>query len=83
MDTRIFYLEMSDEATSLYMIMDRIVDWGGKITTEAIDPYWFGTKTQLFLAIEELISRGVIAQLSDSGRDHYRIRPVEAWRMHH
>ena len=83
MDTRIFYLEMSDEATSLYMIMDRIVDWGGRITTEAIDPYWFGTERQLFQAIEELKSRGVISQLNESGRDQFRIRPVEAWRMHH
>lgn len=60
MDRAIFDLEISVEATSLYILLCALMDAGEDPTLENAFPKWNGTEESLTTAVGELIERCVI-----------------------
>ena len=60
MDRAIFDLNVSVEATSLYILLCALMDMGQPPTIQEALPKWAGTEETLMAAAEELISRCVL-----------------------
>lgn len=60
MDRAIFDLNVSVEATSLYILLCALMDGGQAPSLENAFPKWTGTEESLLTAAQELIARCVI-----------------------
>ena len=61
MDRAIFDIELSVEATSLYILLCALMDGGEPPTLENALPKWAGTEESLLNAAHELIGRCIIS----------------------
>ncbi len=80
MDTRIFDLNMSVEATSAYIIIDKVALSGEPVVIESIKPYWNSGEEALGHALEELEQRRVIAKLGEEESTRFLLRPPGDWK---
>ena len=80
MDRAIFELNITVEATSLYILLCALMDAGAEPTLENASGKWTGTEEALVEAARELIERCIIAgvvptpqdmHLHPNGRDHW------------
>lgn len=62
MDQRIFELNLSVEATSLYLLAVSLADGGAPLDQENISRFWNGSPSQLEQAWAELLQRQVTEQ---------------------
>ena len=76
MDQRIFELNLSVEATSLYLLAVSLSDGGALLDRENISRFWNGTEAQFELAWAELLRRRVTEQTSEGVLS---IRPFGEW----
>jgi hypothetical protein len=60
MDREIFNLNLSVEATSLYIMLCTFMDQGTAPTLQKAKMQWAGSGESLTAAVEELICRGVL-----------------------
>jgi hypothetical protein len=59
MDRKIFDMQLSVEATSLYILACAVVEQGEQPTLERLRAQWNGTPAQLRTAARELIARAI------------------------
>ncbi len=78
MDQRIFELELSVEATSLYLLMVPLSDSGAVLDRPTMLRFWNSAPQELDRALAELEGRGVI---SGDQRGRWHIRPAGSWQM--
>jgi len=78
MDQRIFELNLSVEATSLYLLMVPLSDSGAILDRPTMLKFWNSGPEELDRALAELEERGVI---SGGRQGRWHIQPVGNWRM--
>ncbi len=76
MDQRIFNLNLSVEATSLYLLMVALADGGTHLVRENILPLWNASPPELEAAFQELKQRGVAGE---GAAGDWFLRPAEEW----
>ncbi|MCB2189516.1 MAG: hypothetical protein KQJ78_24115 [Deltaproteobacteria bacterium] len=76
MDRRIFEMEMSVEATSLYLLLASLNESGGELGVETVSPIWNSTPDNLTAAVKELKERGV---LSGGAKGPWSLLPAAGW----
>ena len=81
MDRRIFNLEASVEATSLYILLSALADQGETLTLDRAAVQWNETKEDLLKAANELIRRGVLTGNQPLTQDQpLQLNPADQWR---
>lgn len=76
MDQRIFDMELSVEATSLYLLIVSLLDGGAAVNRDIVANLWNSGEDQLDQAMAELTRRGISGQ--GAGGDWF-IRPASDW----
>lgn len=76
MDQRIFTMELSVEATSLYLLMVALGDGGAPLNRENVAEFWNGAADELDHAFEELTSRQIAGQ---GAAGDWHLRPGSDW----
>lgn len=80
MDRAIFDLNISVEATSLYILLCALMDAGEEPTLENASPKWTGTEQALVAAAHELVERCVVAGAVPPPRDmHLHPNSRDRW----
>jgi hypothetical protein len=80
MDRAIFDLNVSVEATSLYILLCALMDGGQAPTLENAIPKWTGTEESILTAARELIGRCIISGAVPIPRDmHLHPAPRDKW----
>jgi hypothetical protein len=80
MDRAIFDLNISVEATSLYILLCALMDAGEDPTLQNASVKWTGTKEALDTAARELIERGIVAGAVPTPNDmHLHPNSREHW----
>jgi hypothetical protein len=80
LDTRIFDLDMSVEATSAYIVIDKVAHSGIAVTLDAIRPYWNSGEKALHESMDELQKRGVVARLGEGDTARFLLKPAGDWK---
>ncbi len=65
MDRTIFTMDLSLEATSVYILICSFVEGGAPATVESLGPFWNGPREALSSALGELRSRGIVEEILD------------------
>jgi hypothetical protein len=60
MDRAIFEMQLSVEATSLYILLCALIDQGAPPTLEEAIRRWTGTEDSMMAAVEELVKRCIL-----------------------
>ena len=76
MDRRIFEMELSVEATSLYLLLASLSEAGTSLGREVALPIWNAPVEKLDEAARELIQRGVVSPDPGGG---WRLEPQANW----
>ena len=76
MDQKIFTMELSVEATSLYLLMISLSDAGTPLNMESCGQFWNSSDEELKSAMSELAHRSVISQASQG---NWFIQPSSEW----
>ncbi len=80
MDRTIFLQNISTLATSLYIVICRVLDDGLSPTTAQIRELWNGTEPDLLLAAEELVKEGILVPIDLSQEDkRWWVFPSTQW----
>jgi len=80
MDRAIFELNVSVEATSLYILICALLDQGESPSLGRARVNWSGSDEELLNAAEELVRRGVIQAGQALGDEELlRINPSNKW----
>ena len=77
MDNTIFDLGLSVHATSLYILVDALLQEGEKISLDACEARWSATCEEMHEALEELKARGIV----DVVDGHVEIKESETWKQ--
>jgi len=76
MDQKIFTMELSVEATSLYLLMIALQGANTPLTRESCLQFWSSTPEGLETALSELSQRGVVRP---GPQDDWQITPSDQW----
>ena len=82
MDQKIFSMDLSVEAVSLYLLCCGLADGGETVSSTNIDSTWNSTPEALEQAHAELDEHGILKKiLSDGeGKDIYRVMDSGQWK---
>ncbi|WP_027185944.1 hypothetical protein [Desulfovibrio inopinatus] len=75
MDPQIFNLGLSDDALSLYMILDHLHAFDMKATPEQFDDRWHKSKDEFDTATAELVMQRVV----ENDGHHLHLLPSSDW----
>jgi hypothetical protein len=82
MDREIFHLEISTEATSLYILICSLLDEGVTPTLNRIRSRWNGSEAELSRAIDDLIHNRVLeGPTSAINEAFFKLNPKDLWRQ--
>ena len=78
MNRRIFQLDLSVEAVSLYLLCCALAETGQPVAADRVAGAWNGTPSDLRRAASELQSRAIVEPAPSGG---YRVNPESRWRQ--
>ncbi len=83
MDRTIFLRKLSTLATSLYILICRLLDDGQSPTLARIRKLWNGTEPDLAVAAEELVKEGILVPMDLSQEEkRWWVFPSTQWFPH-